>query len=124
VIYQEGPRTRWCPRCGAEYREGFTECADCGVALVSTPPRPHADHDDDDDGLRHPAVAPSEDHEPVEYDLTGWTDEQRSLLDFILNGDRIPYVLNDDTLVVPHVFQAKVDDVVDSIEGEEFPPAD
>jgi hypothetical protein len=23
-----------CPRCRAEYRRGFTECADCGVALV------------------------------------------------------------------------------------------
>jgi hypothetical protein len=24
----------FCPKCGAEYREGFAECADCGVALV------------------------------------------------------------------------------------------
>lgn len=24
----------WCPKCGAEYREGFTECASCGVKLV------------------------------------------------------------------------------------------
>lgn len=31
---------RWCPRCGAEYREGFSECADCGVALADTPPAP------------------------------------------------------------------------------------
>ncbi len=23
-----------CPQCGAEYREGITECADCEVALV------------------------------------------------------------------------------------------
>jgi len=28
----------FCPDCGAEYRPGFAECADCGVALVSTPP--------------------------------------------------------------------------------------
>jgi len=34
--------TRWCPKCGAEYREGFSECADCGVALVDTPPAPKA----------------------------------------------------------------------------------
>jgi hypothetical protein len=32
--------THWCPSCGAEYREGFSECADCGVALVGTPPEP------------------------------------------------------------------------------------
>jgi putative signal transducing protein len=24
----------FCPQCEAEYREGFTECSDCGVALV------------------------------------------------------------------------------------------
>lgn len=26
----------FCPECRAEYREGFTECSDCGVALVAT----------------------------------------------------------------------------------------
>jgi hypothetical protein len=25
----------FCPSCEAEYREGFTECSDCGVALVA-----------------------------------------------------------------------------------------
>ena len=29
----------WCPSCGAEYRAGFTRCADCDVDLVSEPPR-------------------------------------------------------------------------------------
>lgn len=28
----------WCPKCGAEYRPGFTACADCGVRLVDRPP--------------------------------------------------------------------------------------
>lgn len=28
----------FCPRCGAEYRAGFTHCADCDVALVAAPP--------------------------------------------------------------------------------------
>jgi len=24
----------YCPQCGVEYRDGFTECSDCQVALV------------------------------------------------------------------------------------------
>jgi hypothetical protein len=28
-----------CPKCGAEYRPGFTQCADCEVDLVAAPPR-------------------------------------------------------------------------------------
>jgi hypothetical protein len=27
----------WCPKCGAEYRPGFTACADCRVPLVDRP---------------------------------------------------------------------------------------
>lgn len=32
----------YCPQCGVEYREGFTECADCHVPLASgtCPPEP------------------------------------------------------------------------------------
>lgn len=39
----------FCPQCGAEYREGFTECWDCGVALTKEPPPEPAPviHDDD-----------------------------------------------------------------------------
>lgn len=28
----------YCPECGGEYRDGFTQCVDCGVALVPAPP--------------------------------------------------------------------------------------
>ena len=27
-----------CPECGSEYREGFTQCSDCDVALVEALP--------------------------------------------------------------------------------------
>jgi Putative prokaryotic signal transducing protein len=35
----------YCPQCRLEYREGFTECADCGVPLLagSPPPDPPSD---------------------------------------------------------------------------------
>ncbi len=36
----------FCPNCAAEYREGFTECSDCGVALVpERPPSNQHPHD-------------------------------------------------------------------------------
>src|SRR5260370_35253417 len=28
----------YCPKCKAEYRQGFTRCADCDVELVHEPP--------------------------------------------------------------------------------------
>ena len=33
----------FCPECGAEYREGFTECSDCRIPLVPTLPEPTED---------------------------------------------------------------------------------
>lgn len=29
---------KWCPRCGAEYIEGWGKCSNCGVELVDAPP--------------------------------------------------------------------------------------
>lgn len=35
---QQTTRPMYCPRCKSEYREGFTDCADCHVALVDALP--------------------------------------------------------------------------------------
>ena len=36
----------FCPKCRCEYREGFTECADCRAPLVSElPPEPKPEPD-------------------------------------------------------------------------------
>ena len=29
-----------CPKCGVEYRPGFTQCSDCMIALVDHPKKP------------------------------------------------------------------------------------
>jgi hypothetical protein len=33
----------YCPQCRTEYREGFTECADCHVPLLAGTPPPEPD---------------------------------------------------------------------------------
>jgi hypothetical protein len=33
----------YCPICGCEYREGFSVCADCNIALVSKKPEEKTD---------------------------------------------------------------------------------
>lgn len=70
--------TRWCPECGAEYREGVDTCTDCGVALVDTPPAR------DDEGEH-------EGGEVVVYELNDWSAEQRGELDLRLQTEGIEH---------------------------------
>lgn len=35
----------WCPKCKAEYRDGFTHCNDCGAELVEAENKPEEDKD-------------------------------------------------------------------------------
>ncbi len=45
---QDSP-TVWCPSCGAEYRAGTMQCADCRVALSGNRPETLLDADEGDD---------------------------------------------------------------------------
>jgi putative signal transducing protein len=40
--YARPVSSHWCPECGAEYRDGFGRCADCGIELVAKPPHHEA----------------------------------------------------------------------------------
>jgi len=68
--------SRWCPRCGAEYREGFSTCSDCGVALVDTPPAPPAQPHHHTEPVVHGPFSPGDDTvellrtNPVEAEVT------------------------------------------------------
>ena len=44
LVHCSQRRPMYCPECRVEYREGFTECADCHVALLAgAPPAEEAD---------------------------------------------------------------------------------
>lgn len=32
--FEKEEKRMWCPKCKTEYRDGITECADCGTKLV------------------------------------------------------------------------------------------
>jgi hypothetical protein len=36
----------FCPKCGYEYRQGFTDCPDCNVKLVHDPPQEERGEED------------------------------------------------------------------------------
>ena len=96
---------RWCPQCGAEYRPEFTECSDCLVSLTNVAPE----------------VAASEDHAQVEYDLAQWSEPQRAALSVLLVGRDVAHQWTETHLVVPHVAEAVVDQLIDEL--DENPPS-
>lgn len=69
--------TLWCPQCGAEYREGVTSCADCGVALTDTPPS-----EGDADGQAADVIV---------YELDEWEADQRGALEQRLVAEDIQH---------------------------------
>jgi len=87
-------KSRWCPKCGAEYVTQMTTCTDCLVALVDEQPRDE----------------PS--HELVPYDMTAWDDAWRQMLWYQLNGRRIQYGINGTNMLVRADDRRKVDELI------------
>src|SRR5436305_13764768 len=78
----------FCPRCGGEYREGFTWCADCDVALVEDLPEEldgEVEATEESAGeVELPAALPDADAEPRSLRL-----RELGLVLFVLFADRL-----------------------------------
>ena len=73
----------FCPKFGAEYREGFHRCADCDVELVDSLPEPPSEGAASDEGV------------PVDLVEVARTQDSSLLLVFksLLDGADIPYTV-------------------------------
>jgi hypothetical protein len=93
----------WCPSCGDEFREGFTHCPDCDVALVAQRPARPARR----------RLPPWAGNQRVEYDLSAWPAARREALDTWLFADNIPAEwASEDHLVVARPRANEVDDLI------------
>ncbi len=128
--------TLWCPSCGAEYRAGSTQCADCRVGLVSERPEDDDPDDDDDDGglvelgewpklqaqvLRRRLETAGV---PVMIDWSGGPDDRKGVLlvpddqsDFaaaVVNEIDVDDEVNDDS---PHAYVARIEELLSAAAG-------
>jgi hypothetical protein len=111
----------WCPEGHGEYREGFAVCAECGAALVDTPPA-NADREEADPGkTNREVVGPFlPDDDLVEVATTNAVDAE--LIAAQLRGAGIPAVVfgvgtAGDLLTVQHSEGSRV--MVRRADGEE-----
>lgn len=91
---------RWCPQCGAEYRPGFVECADCRVRLTDAKPDPAVAQD------------AGRDHDQLIYDLAEWSDDRRRGLTLLLTSESIAHGWEGSSLLIPRARQEEVDDLM------------
>jgi hypothetical protein len=96
----------FCPKCGAEYREGFTECADCKVPLVWEEPQ-------------EPEPEPEPELEYVEYEevLRTFNPADVAIVRSILDAVDITYFIKGEHFLLirpladPAVLMVKKDEV-------------
>jgi len=101
--------TRWCLICGGEYIDSIEACPDCEVPLVDE--RPEQDLSDTGD-------------RQVAYDLADWAAESRVMLEQLLEGEGVRRAWEGTTLVVPDVFEVRVDNLVQHVEVTTLPTLD
>jgi len=101
----------WCFQCGSEYRQGATECFECGVGLVSEPPL-------DADQVGSP------DEPQIGYELHEWAFESRRMLDQLLTGAGIAHAWQGASLVIREADEEQVDELVEDVEHATLPTLD
>ena len=74
----------YCPKCRAEYRDGFFECADCHVPLVASLPPEEPE-------LMHGEAAPE--FVDLEEVMTGFDVGEITMARALLDGHRIPCIV-------------------------------
>ncbi len=106
--------TRSCPECGAQYVASVRRCIDCDVVLVDDPTGGEA--------AESSAVsdrAPLGDGDEIGYELEGWGNQLKVALEGMLENATIPRVWEAGALVVPAEFEARVDELIATLEGAE-----
>lgn len=73
----------FCPKCKTEYREGFSQCADCGIDLVETLP-------------------PERQPEYIEYEeiLATFNPGDIAIIKSILDSEKITYFIRGEHLAL------------------------
>ncbi len=93
----------YCPQCRVEYREGFTECADCKVPLLAGSPQPEPP------GPFDPSIELTvmlESNEPVQIAMAKGLLEDAGIPFFLLQG--ITTLVNDVTPLLGKLVQVQV----------------
>ena len=93
----------YCPQCRVEYREGFTECADCKVPLLAGAPQPEP-ADPFDPSIELTVVLES--NEPVQLAMAKGLLEDAGIPFFLLQG--ITTLVNDVTPFLGKLVQVQV----------------
>ena len=101
--------TVFCPQCGAEYLEGYTECADCLIPLVSA-----GERDDDVDDVDDVEDGTDDD---VVYELDDWEPGLIEQLNDALAHEAISHSWEEDrNLVVAEADSDRVEELLDELE--------
>jgi hypothetical protein len=107
------PPQHWCAGCGAAYPFGTTHCATCRIRLVKKqPPDDLFDHDEVID-LTYV------DHAEVEYDLSGWSEDQRTVLGLLIEDAGAEPEWDDTLLRITPGCDVDIEAMVDLVEQDE-----